>query len=330
MLPVGDGRTMSAIKSALRLASPPGRSARLSILIFHRVLPAVDPIRRGEPDATRFHSILNWLRTWFNVMPLGEAIYRLANHSLPARAAAITFDDGYADNCTIAVPILRQHDMHATFFIATRYLDGGCMWNDQIEAAIKGRMGSSLDLTDLGLGHHQIFSPDEARVALHRIVDATKYFSSVDRTQAADNIAKRAGVTPPADLMMTTEQLRQIWAAGMGVGAHTDTHPILSRISSQEAECEIRTGKAALEDALQGPIDIFAYPNGKPGVDYAHEHVSLVRRMGFAAAVTTGSGSARADSDLMQLPRFTPWDRNRVKFGLRLLANMNHAIEQVR
>ena len=70
---------------------------------------------------------------------------------------------------------------------------------------------------------------------------------------------------------------------------------------------------------------LFAYPNGKPGTDYLTDvHPALVRELGFDAAVSTRWAAARRGEDLFQIPRFTPWDRSRLKFGLRLLRNLAH------
>ena len=66
---------------------------------------------------------------------------------------------------------------------------------------------------------------------------------------------------------------------------------------------------------------MFAYPNGRPGVDYRSEHADMGKRIGFKAAVSTHWGVSAQRSDRFQLPRFTPWDRNSLKFAVRLLAN---------
>src|SRR5688500_10667438 len=105
---------------------------KLSILIYHRVHAEVDPIFPAEVDAKQFGLQLNWIKSLFNVLPLDEAIEALEQNRLPARTAAITFDDGYADNTEVALPILKKHNLSATFFICTGYLDGGRMWNDTI------------------------------------------------------------------------------------------------------------------------------------------------------------------------------------------------------
>jgi peptidoglycan/xylan/chitin deacetylase (PgdA/CDA1 family) len=107
----------------------------------------------------------------------------------------------------------------------------------------------------------------------------------------------------------------------MSIGAHTVSHPILRTLSSAAARAEIAEGKAVLESIIADRVELFAYPNGKPGVDYDVEHVAMVRSLGFSGAVSTAWGAARAGDDRYQVPRFTPWDRGRNWFALRLARN---------
>jgi peptidoglycan/xylan/chitin deacetylase (PgdA/CDA1 family) len=286
------------------------------------VLTSPDPLFPGEPDAGQFDDMLGWICSWFDVLPLDEAIQRLARGALPARAAAITFDDGYADNHGVALPILRRRGVTATFFIATGYLDGGCMWNDRIIAAIRHCPRSSLELDDLGLGNHALTSMADMRGAIQVLLNRAKYLPGAEREDLAKRITDVANVPPPKDLMLTTSQVRALRADGMQIGAHTVSHPILARECRENARREVIESKTSLEEVLREPVSLFAYPNGKPGVDYLHEHVALVRDAGFAAAVSTSWGAADRNADFMQLPRFTPWDRTAGRFGLRLLTNL--------
>jgi len=307
------------------LMSPAGQRAQLQVLIFHRVLPHADPLFPQEVDSTQFDRICGWLRAWFNVLRLDEAVHRLANGSLPARALAITFDDGYADNHDVALPILRRHGLPATFFIATGYLDGGRMWNDSIIEAIRRTALHAIDLRDLeglSLGTYAIRTIDEKRAAIDAILPKLKHLPAPVRQALADGIARRAGAQLPDDLMMSTEQVVGLHRAGMQIGAHTVTHPILALLDAEEARAEIAASKLCLEHLLGAPVRLFAYPNGRPGEDYTPQSVAIARELGLDAAVTTAWGASSSRTDRFEMPRFTPWDRTRMRFGLRLGQNL--------
>lgn len=310
------------IRSGLSLLSPAGPGARLSILIFHRVLKEPDPLFPGEIDCQRFEELVGWIAGWFNVLPLDEAIRRLDEGRLPARAAAITFDDGYADNFLNALPILQRHGLHATFFIATGFLDGGRMWNDTVIEAVRGARIEWLDPRIDGVSPGALRSTDEKRSMLSRLIPAVKHLAPVARAEAVARIADAAEAVLPSDLMLNTGQLRALRQAGMGIGAHTMTHPILAATGDAQAEDEIAGSKERLEILLGEPVTLFAYPNGKPGADYTCRHIEMLKAHGFDAAVSTCWGANDSQSDPYQLLRFTPWDRQGWRFGLRLMDNL--------
>ncbi len=310
---------------AFHMLSPAGRRARLSILIFHRVLPQPDPLFPGEIDATQFDAICGWVKGWFNVLALDEAARRLREGSLPARALAITFDDGYADNHDVALPILRRHGLPATFFIATGFLDGGRMWNDTVIESMRRTTLARLDLRGvcgMDLGIHALESPQRRRAAIDQVIGGIKYMAPGERQAVVEVIAGRAEAVLPGDLMMTSDQVRGLHRAGMQIGGHTVSHPILARLARSAARQEIEAGKKALEALIAEPVRLFAYPNGKPVEDYTDEAVALAREIGFDAAVSTAWGAADVSADPFQLPRFTPWDRTKLRFGVRLAANL--------
>lgn len=310
------------------LLSPAGARARLSVLIFHRVLREPDPLFPDEVDAVRFDALLGWVKSWFNVLPLDEAARRLKDGSLPARAAALTFDDGYADNHDAALPLLQKHGLPCSFFIATGFLDGGRMWNDTLIESVRRSPLTTLDLRGLqdaqgaDLGQHAL---TDRRTLLHTLIPRVKYLAPEPRLACVNAIAARAEAALPDDLMMSSAQVRALREAGMQIGAHTVSHPILATLPPQQAADEIARSRDVLQTLLGERVGLFAYPNGKPGTDYLPDvHPALVRELGFDAAVSTHWAAARRDDDLFQIPRFTPWDRGRLKFGLRLLKNLVH------
>jgi peptidoglycan/xylan/chitin deacetylase (PgdA/CDA1 family) len=295
---------------------------RLSVLAYHRVLAERDPLLAEEPSAAEFERRMRWVKANFNVMPLGEAVRALREDRLPPRALCITFDDGYADNFCVAFPILQRLGLPATFFIATGFLDGGCMFNDVVIEAVRAALSPGLDLDDLALGRHVLGSDEQRARAIARILARLRYFEPSRRSEVAREVARRAGARIRTDLMMTSAQVRALHAAGMEVGAHTVSHPILAEIGVQRARHEMAASRARLEEITGAPVRLFAYPNGTPERDYRGEHAALAREVGFDAAVSAAWGAARAGDDLYQIPRFTPWDRADWRFGLRMARNL--------
>ncbi|SDY34167.1 Peptidoglycan/xylan/chitin deacetylase, PgdA/CDA1 family [Nitrosomonas halophila] len=302
---------------------------KLSILIYHRVLPESDPLFGSGGDIVDFGLQLKYLVRNFKVLPLFEAVNRLRDGTLPARAACITFDDGYADNEAIALPLLNKFGLPATFFIAAGFLDGGRMWNDTVIESFRHAQGNTIDLREIDLGLHTITTLPDRRQALFATIDALKYMDPKLRQTQVEKLANLIAADLPDDLMMTADQVRTLHRNGMEIGGHTMNHPILARLDDASARIEIAEGKAKLEAITGAPVRFFAYPNGKPGKDYLPAHVAMLKELGFEAAVSTAWGAARHGSDMYQLPRFTPWDKSEFFYVLRMLRNMMQAVQTV-
>jgi peptidoglycan/xylan/chitin deacetylase (PgdA/CDA1 family) len=307
------------------LLSPDGDRGRLSILIYHRVLVAPDPIL-DVIDAATFERHVALLASEFNVLPLGEACARLARGGLPARAACITFDDGYADNESVALPILKRFGVQATFFVSTGFSDGGIMFNDRVIEAVRCAPAGTYDLSQIGLGSHSLHDSTSRRAAIDALLAQIKYRPIGERSALVEQLVVAMRTTSPKDLMMRPAQIKRLYDEGMEIGGHTVNHPILAVLDAQEARAEIIGGKHRLEEITGAPVTLFAYPNGKPGQDYGPRDVELVKKAGFAAAVSTRSGVAGRGSDVFQLPRFGPWDRNPRRLGVRLLLNCARSV----
>ena len=112
----------------------------------------------------------------------------------------------------------------------------------------------------------------------------------------------------------------------MEIGGHTVSHPILANLDAEESNREILGGKQALESIIDREISLFAYPNGRTGIDYQAKDVENVDRAGFVAAVTTQLGAAESSTDRYQLPRFTPWNPNPVGFMAQLTNMYRHVV----
>jgi len=294
---------------------------RLQILMFHRVLAQPDALFPGEMHAARFDRLMGIVAKAFSVLTLGQALSFMPERRLPRRALVITFDDGYADNAEIALPLLQRHGLVGTFFVSTGFLDGGRMWNDTVIETLRRTSRSDVDLAEFGLGAMPLSTPDQRRRTMEALLPKVKYMTLPERQQALDRLRQLAGAPPlPAGPMMTTAQVQQLQRSGMEIGGHTVRHPILALLPDAEARAEIADGQAQLQTRLDAPIDVFAYPNGQPGRDFDARHVDMLRQLGFRGAVTTAAGTAGAAADPFRLPRFTPWDVAQWRWTARLLS----------
>ncbi len=308
-----------ALKNLLSLG---GFDTRLSILIYHRILAQLDPLTPGEDDTETFDQQMSWLTSFFKVMPLHEAVQKLQQNKLPPYTACITFDDGYADNATIALPILKKYSISATFFVSTSFLDGGRMWNDSIIELVRQAPGPILDLSKMDLGLFEISTIHQREQTINILLNKLKYLPLKSRELKVEEMCTYSPAKLPNDLMMTSEQVRLLHDSGMEIGRHTVNHPILARTEDTMAREEIANGKETLESIIHSPVRTFAYPNGRPGQDYLSKHVQMVKELGFEAAVSTSSGTAKNSSDIYQLPRIGPWDQEKLRFTLRMAQNM--------
>jgi peptidoglycan/xylan/chitin deacetylase (PgdA/CDA1 family) len=302
------------------LAWPPGQV--LTILIFHRVLTRLDPLRPSEPDAKRFDALMRFMASNFTVLPLVGAVDLLERGKLPRRACCITFDDGYADNLTIAQPILEKYGLPATVFVATGYLDGGRMFNDAVIDAIAATAKPMLDLSDFDLGQHALQTLEEKQAAVAAILNQIKFRPPQLRDEQLHAMLERTecGLLPK-DIMLTSAQVQELARRGVEIGGHTVAHTILTTLDNERALEEMCSGRQRLEELLAKPVTSFAYPNGKPVRDYAARHVAMARAAGFERALSTASGAARETSDIFQLPRFTPWASNLARAAVQLTRN---------
>ena len=159
-------------------------SPKLSILIFHRVHARADTLFPYEPDAINFERLMRFVAASFRVMSLAEAAAGLARGELPARALVVTFDDGYADNAEVALPILQRCGIVASFFVSTGFLDGGRMWNDSVIETVRACRHEQLDLDGFGLGLCPLAGPAARRNVIASLLAHIKYLSLNEREEA--------------------------------------------------------------------------------------------------------------------------------------------------
>lgn len=295
---------------------------KLSVFLFHKVPQQCDPLVPADLDMARFEYLLDHTFSKLHVLPLEEAIGRLQTGILPRRAACITFDDGYPDWLAGVAPALRRRNLHATFFITSGQFDGVPLWHERILAAVRRLSGPSLDLGIPFLPAQPVASTDDRRRQIQSLEQELKYLTLYRREQILQQLEAEAGVHAADVPVMSEAQLRDLHSQGFAIGAHTALHPILDYCNAEEAEREIGGARERLQAIVRGPVNGFAYPNGRPYADFSRLHVDAVKRAGYRYAVTTHWGVADASTSPYQIPRFTPWAERDWHVTFQLVRNL--------
>lgn len=295
---------------------------KLSVFLFHKVPTECHPDAPPELDVAAFREMLDFIAEHFRVIPLEEALVLMASDRLPPSAACITFDDGYDGLIDRVIPELEQRGMHATFYITTGQLTGQPMWFERVFHALIQTSVPSLFIPGLGLPELVLGSRENRIRAVSLIDRYIKYQPLAVRTEFLLQIESACGVNPVDLPCLTIKELRQIHNRGFAIGAHTESHPILSYCDAITAYLEIARPKELLESLIRAPVTSFAFPNGRPGIDFHSGHIDMLRNAGYKTAVTTQWGFSNKYTPALQIPRFSPWGPTHMRMRVQMWRNL--------
>jgi len=249
------------------------------------------------------HKQLSLLRRVATVVALDAALDDLASgRPLPPRAVALTFDDGYRDNLDVALPMLQDLGLPATFFLVPGVLDGEITpWWETLGHAFTTTRRDSLDWD----GTAWSLSGAERRGSHDRVAARLKQLRQAERLAAVDEIVDRLG--PPGDaavrpMFLDWDGARELAQRGATVGAHSRDHAILANESADSQRRNLAAARRALESGLDGGIDLLAYPNGTPA-DFGDDTIEAARAAGFRCGVTTIPGWNSSHTSAFELKR---------------------------
>lgn len=317
---------MSLLRQALQLFV----QGKLSVFLFHKVPPTADALISGDLGQAEFANLLDLIKTSFNVLPLNEAVQHLHRGTLPARSVAITFDDGYPEWREGAARLLEERSLPATFFITTGQFFGDPMWNERLAHIVRSCQLPVLDTSTVRLPSLSIRTAEEKKQALVKLEFHFKYLPPRIREQFLQQLELQAGVNAAEVSTMPMDDLIAISNRGFEIGAHTLNHPILGLCDVKQARDEIGQTREILEGIIHKPVTSFAYPNGRPGVDFSPQHIEMVKQAGYRYAVTTQWGVANSKTSPYQIPRFTPWGPSRTRMTLQLIRNFYSTPEHLK
>lgn len=298
---------------------------KLTILLFHKIPTEFNTLESSELDLQGFEKILDYTQRIFRILPLEEALISLKKGNLPPRSACITFDDGYSDWAMGAVPVLEKNNAHATFFITTGQFNGSALWNERILSAIANTKKEVLDFKKFGLPDFTLANLKQKELAIQQLNDYIKYQEPDIKNSLLKELEAQLDVKDMQSPFMSKEDVRLIHSKGFGIGAHSETHPILTSCEDWVAYREIAASKEELSSLIRAPINSFAYPNGVPGRDFGLEHIAMLKKAGYMYGLTTHRGAATKETSCWEIPRFTPWDHSRLSIDWQFARNFRTA-----
>lgn len=266
-------------------------SRRLAVLAWHNVQRSwCFPVAPGT-GSVGLERQLRVLRRIAHVVPLEQALEDLrSGRSLRPRSVALTFDDGYRDNLDLAVPLLERMGLPATFFLVPGLLSRTvrAWWEVAAWAFACSRRarlrweGHDLDLTDAA----------RRRDAFERSAERLKRRDRVARDAALEGLVNSldpSGSPDDRELFLDWEGARALVRRGFAVGSHSMYHAILSQETPEDQHRDLAESRARIEQALNLPVRLLAYPNGTVR-DYDEATILAAERAGYHHAMTTRAG----------------------------------------
>jgi peptidoglycan/xylan/chitin deacetylase (PgdA/CDA1 family) len=291
----------------------------LTVLTYHRIAQPetnsfYDPVISSTPDS--FRAQVEWLCDHTRILALEELIDRAQSNSpWQESTVLITFDDGYRDNFDVALPILAERNVPATFFLPTEFLDTPQVpWWDYVAYVIKRTRVCRLRLERSFKGRELPLDVDletmPQSTAIMTIVRALLDDTVDDECWFLHELARRAEVDVDTEalgrsLFVSWDQVRQLTESDTDftIGSHSQSHSNLARLDDESQYREMTVSKQVLERHVGCEIKAFAYPYGWPGTYTTHSK-ALVAQAGYRLAFTSREGINRPNTfDPLEISR---------------------------
>jgi peptidoglycan/xylan/chitin deacetylase (PgdA/CDA1 family) len=283
------------------------RRRQSRVLMFHSF---------GETDQASLDAICREITRTCQPVSLTAIVEAAAGgKTLPDYAVTVTVDDAYRSYLAYGHSIFRRHKIPVTVYAVAGFSEGRLwLWPDQTEFALERTNRTSLraEVRPGKFLELDLSTPANRLAAISQLNEALKLVSDDARLAFMEKLGELTGVsippTPPANrAAMTWDELRAVASDGIEIGCHTDTHPILSQVSSAvKLEQEVLGAKKFLESRLSLPVNHFCYPNGR-NIDIGTAAAAVVRKAGYVSAATTTWG--------MNLPEMDPMAIRRIPFS---------------
>jgi len=293
------------------------KSSKANVLMYHRI---VNGISTPGVSSHAFEEHLKFLSKFYKVVSIDEIISDRKNGTVNSKKIALTFDDGYFDFYTQAWPLLKKYNLHASIYITTDFINGDMwMWPDKIRELLQKSTIRQIKLSALG---NLCLDDQSVEKNWNIIADYCLKLTIEERENFFVELTNLLQINLPKTPTqqytgVTWQQLIEMQEEGLDVGSHTLTHPILTRVSSEELEIELKKSKQIIEEKLHIEINGICYPNGMHS-DISAKVIEVVKRCNYQYGLVAYNDNTK-EIDLYKIDRLAA-SENLASFAFSLLS----------
>ena len=285
-----------------------------SVFLFHGVLEkktnGILNYNKKHLGADYFYGVLkDLIGSGGSPVSMDEILWAAENNErLPEKAFAITFDDGFLNNKSVAAKILADLSIPATFYVTTEFIEKNNMsWIDQIEFAVEFSECSEIYVE--ALGKFLIDNPKSKIEFLEHVRWKVKNNKNIDPCHLAEEVQttliqsiKKQSDTELYQKMSWSDIIDLNHNDLFSVGGHTHTHQILTHLNKQELEFEISHCLKLLFEKANLETHHFSYPEGQANC-FDKKVVSQLLKCGIKICPSAIHGVNNKNADLFALKR---------------------------
>lgn len=292
-----------------------------AVLLFHRILPERDPM--WDPiDPVLFDQTLGYIKRKFHIISLHELLFG-DNKYAGKPLAALTFDDGYRDFITCAIPVMEKHQLTASMFVVTDCIEENKpTWTFIVDYLFSNSSKMKWDNVRTETLPEKFRNTnwgteDEKINYCRQFKQYMKWIPASTRDSFIKSLEENFSDTAfPRNLMMTWNELRELQQAGFEIGSHSVTHATLATVESDKTvEYELSHSAACIKENIGHTPLVFSYPIGS----YNAQVKELTEKAGYRAALAVNKTTYNpGKQDMFEIPRIELYNETWLKTRMRI------------
>jgi peptidoglycan/xylan/chitin deacetylase (PgdA/CDA1 family) len=255
------------------------------VLVFHK-----------EENASLFEQIILSLKKRYTIVSIEELENILLQKKSLRNICHISFDDGHASFYNIVFPVLRKYQVPVSLFISPEIVrENKNYWFQEIEnydpfllrRIIANKVSIPVD-----------------RISKYPCNKLFECLTVAEMDAVIKTYQQQKKITAATPQNINIDQLKEMQASGLiSIGAHTQHHPILTNEDATSVANQITSSISELEKIIEKPVKYFAYPNGRPTLDFAEREVNILQQNNICLAFSTATDHLSTSTNLLSIPR---------------------------